>query len=108
MPQLPIPIARIPDNPKFCDTPTGRSAGYIVDSQEWWEALADGNLVEVNLGHDDQIQPGDFLTVYRDRPGQARQVLGEIGILTTQSHTATGRIVSTRYAMQIGDSVEAR
>jgi len=33
---------------------------------------------------------------------------GEIGILTTQSHTATGRIVSTRYAMQIGDSVEAR
>lgn len=108
MPQLPIPIARVPGVPGFCDAPTGRSAGYIVDSQEWYEGLADGNLVQVNLGHDDQIQPGDFLTVYRDTPGQPRQVVGEIGILTTQSHTATGRVVGTRYVMQIGDSVEAR
>lgn len=108
MPQLPIPIARVPNVPGFCDSPTGRSAGYIIDSQEWYEGLADGNLVQVNLGHDDQIQPGDFLTVYRDRPGQPRQVVGEIGILTTQAHTATGRVVGTRYVMQIGDSVEAR
>jgi LysM repeat protein len=110
MPQLPIPIARIPDPPGFCDAPTGRSAGYIIDSQDWDLALAEGNLVQVNLGHDDQIQPGDFLTVYRDSdiPGQPRQVLGEIGILTTQSHTATGKIVAVRRAMQIGDSVEAR
>ncbi len=108
MPQLPIPIARVPDLPAFCDTPTGRSAGYIIDSQDWDEALAEGNLVQVNLGHDDQIQPGDFLTVYRDRPGQPRQVLGEIGVLTTQSHTATGRIVASRYTMLVGDTVEAR
>lgn len=108
MPQLPIPIARVPDLPAFCDTPTGRSAGYIIDSQDWDEALAEGNLIQINLGHDDQIQPGDFLTVYRDRPGEPRQVLGEIGILTTQSHTATARILQSRYTMQIGDSVEAR
>lgn len=108
MPQLPIPIARVPDVPGFCEGPTGRNAGYIIDSQDWDQALGEGNLVQVNLGKDDQIQPGDFLTVYRDTPGQARQVVGEIGILTTQSHTATGRIVAMRYAMQIGDSVEAR
>lgn len=110
MPQLPIPIARIPEPPAFCDLPTGRSTGYIIDSQDWDLGLANGNLVQVNLGHDDQIQPGDFLTVYRDSdvPGYPRQVLGEIGILTTQSHTATGRIVATRRAMQVGDSVEAR
>lgn len=108
MPQLPIPIARIPEVPGFCDLPTGRTPGYIVDSQDWEFTLANGNLVQVNLGHDDQIQPGDFLTVYRDTPGLPRQVVGEIGILTTQSHTATGRIVGTRYAMQIGDSVESR
>ncbi|HEY3053683.1 MAG TPA: LysM peptidoglycan-binding domain-containing protein [Thermoanaerobaculia bacterium] len=110
MPQLPIPIARVPDTPGFCDLPTGRSTGYIIDSQDWDLALGQGNLVQVNLGHDDQIQPGDFLTVYRDSdiPGYPRQVLGEIGILTTQSHTATGRIVGMRRAMQVGDSVEAR
>lgn len=108
MPQIPIPIARVPELPAFCDAPTNRSTGYIIDSQSWYEALGEGNLVEVNLGHDDQIQPGDFLTVYRDVPGQARQVLGEIGILTTQPHTSTGRIVSMRRMMLIGDSVEAR
>ncbi|HSP13297.1 MAG TPA: hypothetical protein VLV78_00945 [Thermoanaerobaculia bacterium] len=108
MPQIPIPIARVPDLPGFCDSPTGRSAGYIIDSQDWDLALGEGNLVQVNLGQDDQLQPGDFLTVYRDAPGHGRQVLGEIGILTTQAHTATGRIVSSRLAMQVGDMVEAR
>ncbi|GAC1431033.1 MAG: hypothetical protein NVSMB68_03300 [Thermoanaerobaculia bacterium] len=108
MPQLPIPIARVPDLPAFCDKPTDRSTGYIIDSKDFREALGEGNLVQVNLGNDDQLQPGDFLTVYRDIPGRPRQVLGEIGILTTQSHTATGRIVGMRYSMTIGDGVEAR
>ena len=70
----------------------------------------EGNLVQVNLGSDDQIQPGDFMVVYRDSPiaGQPRQILGEIGILTTERRTATGRIVQSRRAMQIGDQVEMR
>jgi hypothetical protein len=110
VPQLPIPIARIPDLPAFCDAPTGRSAGYIIQSLDWILGLAEGNLVQVNLGRDDQIQPGDFLTVYRDNPiaGQPRQVLGEIGILTTEARTATGRVVQSRRVMQVGDIVELR
>jgi hypothetical protein len=110
MPQLPIPIARIPDLPAFCDVPTGRSAGYIISSQGWDLALAEGNLVQINLGRDDQVQPGDFFTVYRDSPipGQPRQVLGELGILTTEARTATARVVASRYAMQIGDYIELR
>ncbi|HSP34479.1 MAG TPA: LysM peptidoglycan-binding domain-containing protein [Thermoanaerobaculia bacterium] len=108
MPQLPIPIARVPDVPGFCDPSTNRAVGFIVGSQGWYEALGEGNLVEVNLGQADQVQPGDFLTVYRDVPGKARQILGEIGVLTTQPHTATGRIVAMRRAMLIGDQVEAR
>jgi hypothetical protein len=110
VPQLPIPIARIPDMPAFCDPPSGRSTGFIVDSQDWDLGLGEGNLVQVNLGRDDQLQPGDFLVVYRDSPiaGQPRQVLGEIGILTTESRTATGKIVAMRRIMQIGDYVERR
>ena len=110
VPQLPIPIARIPDIPGFCDVPSGRSTGFIVDSQDWDLGLGEGNLVQVNLGRDDQLQPGDFLVVYRDSPipGQPRQVLGEIGVLTTESRTATGKIVAMRRMMQIGDYVERR
>jgi hypothetical protein len=96
--------------PQFCDAPTGRSTGYIVSSQDWDLALGEGNLVQINLGRDDQVQPGDFFTVYRDSPipGQPRQVLGELGILTTEARTATARIVGMRRAMQIGDYVELR
>ena len=110
MPQIPIPIARIPDVPGFCDPPTGRSSGYIVSSQGWHLALGEGNLVQINLGRDDQVQPGDFFTIYRDSPvrGQPRQVLGELGILTTEARTATARIVAMRRAIQIGDYVEMR
>lgn len=111
LPQLPIPLARIPELPGFCEPRTGRVNGYIVNAQGGWEeALASGILVEINLGRDDQLQPGDFLTVWREslNPTQPPQVLGEIGILTTEAHTATGKIVATRYAMRVGDHVEIR
>jgi hypothetical protein len=109
LPQIPIPLARIPDVPAFCDPASGKAEGYIINSQGGWgRALASGILVEVSLGRDEAVQPGDFLTVWREspQPGQPRQVIGEIGILTAEAHTATGKIVGTRYHMQIGDHVE--
>ena len=111
MPQLPIPLARVPDVPGFCEPRSARANGFIVNAQGGWEdALGEGILVEINLGHDEQVQPGDFLTVWREspQPGQPPQVLGEIGVLTTEAHTATGKIVATRYAMRVGDHVEIR
>lgn len=111
LPQIPIPLARVPGVPEYCDAPSNRTPAYIVRAEGGWaNALGEGHLVEVNLGRDDQLQPGDFLTVYRDSmvPGVPRLVLGEIGILTTEAHTATGKIVRMRYGMRVGDYVEAR
>ena len=111
MPALPIPLAKIPNIPAFCDPASGKRAGTIVSAQGGWElALGEGILVQINLGRDDAIQPGDFLTVYREdvQPGQPRQVLGELGILTTEAKTATAKIVAMRYSMRVGDRVEIR
>jgi hypothetical protein len=110
MPQLPIPIARVPDVPAFCDPSSGKSSGYIVQSDGFQAAIGVGNLVQIDLGRDDQLQPGDFLTVFRDspEPGQSRQILGEIGILTTENHTATARVVAMRRTISLGDKVEVR
>lgn len=111
MPQIPIPLARIPDMPSFCDPSSGKRNGLIVSAEGGWDAaLGEGLMVEVNLGQSDQLQPGDFLTVYSTdvAPGQPRQVLGEVGILTTNTHTSTGKIVAMRYSMKIGDHVEIR
>ncbi len=109
-PQLPIPLARIPALPAFCDDPTGKTGGFIVSSSGWEGALGEGNLVTIDLGRDDQVQPGDFFTVWRESPvvGQPRQVLGEIGILTTEAHTATARIMAMRRTMEPGDRIEAK
>jgi hypothetical protein len=114
MPQLPIPLARIPSLPGFCDPASGKTNGYIIASQggAWLESLGDGQLVQINLGRDEQVQPGEFLTVFRDTDNDTvhheRQVLGEIAVLTSENHTSTARIVLMRRAMKIGDRVEIR
>jgi len=110
IPQLPIPIARVPDLPAWCDPPSGRTTGTIIDSREWTLGLVEGNLVQIDLGSENQLQPGDFLTVYRASPrsDQPRQVLGEIGVLTTEAKTATAVVVAARRELVIGDSVEMR
>jgi len=66
--------------------------------------------VMIDLGRDDQVQPGDFFTVWRESPvaGQPRQVLGELGILTTEAHTSTAKVMDMRRAMVPGDRIEAK
>ena len=110
MPQLPIPLARVPALPSVCDPGTSRSTGLIVNSKDYRYSLADGSLVEVNLGRSNFVQPGDFLTVYRESPvkGNPPQLLGEIAVLTAEDTTATGRIIRMRYQMSIGDRVELK
>jgi hypothetical protein len=128
MPQLPIPLARIPNMPAFCDPSSGKATGFIVHALAGtgvsppggtWSSelggsavtvLGEGNLVQVNLGKADQVNPGDFLTVFREspQPGQPPRVLGELGVLTVESHTATAKIILMRYSMTVGDRVEIR
>jgi hypothetical protein len=110
MPQLPIPIARVPEVAGWCDAPSGRTSGYIVDSKGWDLGLVEGNLVQIDLGSQDQVSPGDFLTVFRPSTlaGQPRVVLGQIGILTTEAGTATAIVLDARREIVVGDQVELR
>ena len=44
MPQLPIPLARIPALPGFCEPRGGKQNGFIVNAQGGWsDTLADGS-----------------------------------------------------------------
>jgi hypothetical protein len=110
VPQLPIPIARVPDLPQWCDAPSGKTSGYIVDSRGWDLGMVEGTLVQVDLGREDQIEPGDFLTVSRpsERADQPAAVLGQLGVLTTEARTATAIVISVRRELHIGDRVELR
>ena len=110
IPQIPIPITRIPQMAAWCDPPSGRTSGYIIGSRGWELGMVEGTLVQINLGRDDQIEPGDFLTVTRPSPraDQPRQILGQLGVLTTEARTATAIVVSVRRELFVGDQVELR
>jgi len=110
VPQLPIPIARVPEPAAWCDAPSGKANGYIIDSRDWEFGLVEGNLLQIDLGRDNAIQPGDFLTVTRPsgRADQPPMVLGQIGVLTTEARTATAIVLQVRRELLIGDRVELR
>lgn len=110
LPQIPIPLATMTDFERHCQIPSNRSNGYIVNAKDFRFALGEGTVVQVNVGYEDAVEPGDFLTVYRPNriPGYPRLVLGEIGILTAEPHSATGKIVRMRYSMEVGDRVELK
>lgn len=110
MPQLPIPLARITEMAGVCTPPSGRTQGYIVNAKDYRFALGEGAVVEIDLGREDLVEPGTFLTVFRESPvrGNPRQHLGEIAVLTAENRTATGKIVQMRYTMRVGDRVELK
>jgi hypothetical protein len=110
MPMNPIPLARQTAMADVCSPPSGKAAGYIVGAQDYNYALGEGSVIQIDLGREDFVEPGDFLTVYRDNPGAGnpRQVLGEIGILTAEAGTATAKVTRMRYSMKIGDRVEMK
>lgn len=110
IPMNPIPLARQTPMPDFCSPASGKASGTIVSAQDYAFALGEGTVVQIDLGKDDFVEPGDFLTVYRDNPGAGnpRQVLGEVGILTAENNTATAKIMRMRYSMRLGDRVELK
>lgn len=110
MPQIPIPLAVMDEWERHCQIPSGRSSGYIVDARDHVYALGEGMMVQVDLGSEDNVAPGDFLTVFRPNlnPDAPRLVLGEVGVVTTQPHSSIGKIVRMRYSMEIGDQVEIK
>lgn len=109
LPLAPIPLSRQTRMADVCTPPNGKVTGFIVNAMDFREALGEGTLVEIDLGREHFIEPGDFLTVYRDVPGtQSRQILGEVGVLTSDERTATGRITQMRRHMRVGDRVEAK
>lgn len=109
IPEIPIPLVRRTEMADVCTPSSGKTSGFIVNAKDHRFALGEGAVVEIDLGRDDLIQPGDFMTVYRDNPtGGPRIVLGEIGILTAEPRTATAMIIGMRYSMKIGDRVEIK
>jgi hypothetical protein len=96
------PPMRPPTHPSARDA--FADAATIVFAKDRVVALGQDHVVFIDRGEDQDLFPGDILTVYRlpaiDVPPV---VLGEIAILSVRPHSSVAKVVTSRYPMYAGD-----
>lgn len=105
---IPIPLVRRTRPLTSCDPPNGKPIGLIVEVKDYATPIATQSVVFLNMGEAEGLAPGDFLTVFRERSGGVRTLLGELSILTTRTRTATAIVTAMHDNMRVGDSVEPK
>lgn len=106
---IPVPLVRRGRARTSCDTPNGKATGHIVRIFDSATPAMVESVVYLDLGEAEGLQPGDFLTVFRDREDVGlRSILGEVGILKTSATTAVGKVTWMHDTMGAGDRVEIK
>ena len=127
---IPSPLARRSPMAKSGDLPSGKAKGRIVFSRDGVVALGADQMVIVDLGAADGIQPGDFLTLFRYSSGREygikamgtywvtlpppagvsipRTYLGEGAVLNVGDRWSVVRLTDSSRMLQIGDEVELK
>ncbi len=107
---IPVPLVRRTAPVTICDTPNGKPIGHVVETKDAVTPVGTGTVVFLDLGEDNGLSPGDFLTVYRpSRQAEGvRTVLGEAAILTTRGRTSAAIITSMIDNIGVGDAVEIK
>jgi hypothetical protein len=107
---LPVPLVRRTSHQTFCDPPNGKLIGHVVNTKDAVTPVGTSTVVFLDLGEQDGLSPGDFLTVYHPstRAVGVRTVLGEAAILTTRNHSSVAIITSMIDFIEVGDAVEVK
>jgi LysM domain-containing protein len=66
---VPLQVTLLPAKPappfdRLIVVPPDKETGYVVHVKDNQERAGTGQLVDIDMGFDDGLQPGDFLTVY--------------------------------------------
>lgn len=107
---IPIPLVRASAPLTQCDRPSGKVTGQIVSVKDRATPVGTDSVVFLDLGEEDGLYPGDFLTIYRNRAsgGTIRTLLGEAAVLWTKPHTCVAKITSMVDSMIVGDFAELK
>jgi hypothetical protein len=106
-----VPLVRRVAPPNRLTPPTGKTGGYIIDHELDKGATGQGDLLSIDLGSNDGIAPGNRMTVFRvtyPTVPTARNVVGELAVLTVRDRTALAKVVYSNDGILIGDQVELR
>ncbi len=107
---IPIPLVRASAPLTQCDRPSGKVAGQIIAVKDRATPVGTDSVVFLDLGEEEGLYPGDFLTIYRKRNdgGTIRTLLGEAAVLWTKGHTCVAKVTSMVDSMRVGDFVELK
>lgn len=107
---IPIPLVRASAPFTQCDAPSGKVTGHIVEVKDRATPVGTDSVVFLDLGEEDGLYPGDFLTVFRARndSGTIRTLLGEVAVLWTKGRTCVAKVTSMVDYMGTGDFVEMK
>lgn len=108
--EIPVPmLTALPPFDRWDPTPSGGATGHVVATRDDLRSVGDGNVIYTDLGSGAGIEPGDVVTLYRDREGSLpRQNLGQAVILTVHGATSMAKVVLSTRESHIGDEVEIR
>jgi hypothetical protein len=93
--EVPVPITPPVDFRRYGVHIDPKSAGYIVDTDPDKAAVGTGDIVNVDLGTEKGVQPGDVLTVFREFGGPVRFDSTESYIDGQQARAERHRIEGT-------------
>lgn len=132
----PIATTHAPPFDRLDVLQSGKPTGYVVHTMDYVALAGTGNIVEIDLGFEDGLEPGDFLTIflpngpyegymnhdydfdwgnYNVRSPKLRKsrikeypprIIGQMMVLTTEKRTATTKIIHAIREVQIGSMVE--
>ena len=108
------PVVRFtpPSAEEFSDIPPSVSdiVGMVVDlqSDKNMSLVAQWNLVYIDKGQEDGLRPGEYLEVFRTGGGLPERKIGEVKVLSTEPHTATGLLSKSTARVLVGDRIRSK
>ena len=109
VPWTSIPIPRrsaMPPFDRFDVTPSGGPVGEIVAMPVELDHVAEGHVINVDLGLASGVEPGDVLTMYRPQTDLPRLQIGQAIVLTVEPTSSTVKIHYSVRESVVGDKVE--
>jgi hypothetical protein len=132
----PVPARPAPQFNRIDTLDPAKPSGYVVHASDNMERVGTGYLVDIDLGYEDGLKPGDFLKLYlpaepydkyrrvkydyqwnnrrfqsvderRDRRHlPPAKIIGQIVVLMTERHTATAKVIYAVREITVGTQVE--
>ncbi len=83
-------------------------SGYILEVTDRRSINAQTDVVYLDKGNADGVEPGDRFSVYEDpaKRGFPRKLIGEVQVLIVKEHTATAVVQKSTEAMGKGNAVD--